>query len=106
VTGTHQGTWYNYPNYNTDAWSSKIDIPVPNGSPSFNYFYSDPDGSYIKDFNFENIYINGSCMTSLKSFPNGGALTFGDVSGLKFTCSSVSLLYSIMTSLFIFYILY
>jgi hypothetical protein len=87
VTGTHQGTWYNYPSYNTDAWSSKIDIDVPNGSPSFNYFYAEPDGSFIRDFSFDDVYINGKCMSSFASFPNGGVRVYGDVSGFKFSCN-------------------
>lgn len=88
VTGTHQGTWYNIPTYSTDAWSSKVDVPVASGAPAFSYFFADSDGSFIQDFSFEDIYINGQCMNSLASFPNGGARAFGPVSGFKFKCNN------------------
>jgi hypothetical protein len=87
VRGKYSGTWYNHPTYSSVQWDSKIDVPKANGSPSFSYFYADPDGSYIRDFTFEDVYINGNCMKSLSDFPNGGALTIGDVSGFTFICN-------------------
>ena len=58
------------------------------GSKTFSFFYTPTgDGSYITNFKFENVYVSGKCMTKMSDFPNGGMLTYGQVTNFTFTCS-------------------
>ena len=56
ITGTETTNWYREPNN---------PVPVTTGTAAYSYFYVPNDGSFVKQFTFEDFYIGGSCMRSL-----------------------------------------
>lgn len=81
ITGTEVKSWYKSQN-------DPVPFTINTGDKTFSYFWTPTgDGSFIKDFKFENFTIGGKCVNSLADFPNGGAKTFGDVTGFSFSCS-------------------
>ena len=83
IQGTETKTFYNGVNGNYIQ-----PVPVIDGQATHSYFYATTgDGSFIKQFTFEDVYINGACMHGLNEFPNGGAKTYGDVTGFTFKCN-------------------
>jgi len=80
VRGTEIGEW----------WVDEKPHPLLSVSmfdPAFSFFAAS-EGSYIRNFSFENLRIDGKRIKSLADFPNGGAIIIGDVSGFTMTMTS------------------